>query len=145
MTSLNKAAAEIVLNRIQTPDGTILTSTHRHDFKTYTDANGQTYMVDGGLDYLRRNVVAPPHQYKELSVYDDAPFEIIRESFEWGTFGKDGKQPIRKIKLCEMSDAHIDAILNHRTTMMSLKPKYQDLFKREIGYRIDNNIVVEDE
>jgi hypothetical protein len=39
----------IVANRIRTPDGTILESKHRHDYVTYTDANGKQYMVDGGL------------------------------------------------------------------------------------------------
>ena len=45
-------------NRIRTPDGTILESMHRHDYVTYIDANGKEYMVDGGLDYLRRNIQA---------------------------------------------------------------------------------------
>jgi hypothetical protein len=43
---------------------------HRHDYVTYTDANGLDYMVDGGNDYLRRNVhtEAP---YEELTIYED--------------------------------------------------------------------------
>ena len=46
----------LILNRIKTPDGTILTSYNRHDYVSYEDANGLEYMVDGGLEYLRRNV-----------------------------------------------------------------------------------------
>jgi len=38
---------------LRTPDGTIIRSRHRHDYVTYTDANGKKYMIDGGLDYVR--------------------------------------------------------------------------------------------
>lgn len=73
---------KIVFNRIRTPDGTLLTSTHRHDFVAYLDANGCKYVVDGGLDYLRRSYPSdfPPD---ELSIYSDASFDVIRESVAW--------------------------------------------------------------
>ena len=102
--------ARIVANRIRTPDGTILESMHRHDYVTYTDANGKEYMVDGGLDYLRRNVHedAPA---EELSVYSDAPHSVIREVFKWGTRGIDGKQPLKFVVLKDMTTDHIEAIL----------------------------------
>ena len=68
---------QLILNRIQTPDGTILTSRSRHDYVTHTDKNGLVYMVDGGSDYQRVNVHhSAPHI--DLSVYDDSPFEEIR-------------------------------------------------------------------
>ena len=100
----------IVANRIRTPDGTILQSMHRHDYVTYVDKNGKEYMVDGGLDYLRRNVHddAPA---EELSVYSDAPHAEIREVFCWGTRGKDGKQPLKFVPLKSLTTDHIDAIL----------------------------------
>ena len=43
-----EAVRELVYNAIQTPDGTILRSRHRHDYVTHKDANGKTYMLDGG-------------------------------------------------------------------------------------------------
>ena len=106
--------ARIVSNRIRTPDGTILESMHRHDYRTYVDANGKEYMVDGGLDYLRRNVHddAP---YEELSVYDDALHVEIRNVFKWGTRGKDGKQPLTYVPLKDLTTEHIEAILETQT------------------------------
>ena len=101
---------KIVANRIRTPDGTILESMHRHDYVTYTDANGKEYMVDGGLDYLRR-IVHDDAPAEELSVYSDAPHSVIREVFKWGTRGKDGKQPLKFVVLKDMTTDHIEAIL----------------------------------
>lgn len=50
----------ILLNRIKTPDGTILTSYHRHDYKTYIDKSRLTFSVDGGTAYLKRSVGFSP-------------------------------------------------------------------------------------
>ena len=121
----------IVSNRIRTPDGTILESMHRHDYVTYTDANGKEYMVDGGLDYLRRNVHddAP---YEELSVYDDAPYALIREVFKWGTRGKDGKQPLMYVPLKDLTTEHIEAILETQT---HIQEHIRKIFLDELSFR----------
>jgi hypothetical protein len=121
--------ARIVANRIRTPDGTILESKHRHDYVTYTDANGKQYMVDGGLDYLRRNLHddAP---YTELSVYSDAPHAVIREVFKWGTRGKDGKQPLKFVVLKDMTTDHIEAILETQ----SLPDYMRKIFLDELDF-----------
>lgn len=105
----------LVANRIQTPDGTILHSYHRHDYKTHLDANGEVYMVDGGFSYLRRSVNKVPA--KDLSVWTSDPFEKIREALHWGTRGKDGNQPLRYIPLCEMETDHIKSCLNTQSHM----------------------------
>lgn len=85
---------KIILNRIQTPDGTILTSYHRHDYRTHCDEiTGETYMVDGGTGYLHRSVNNIPAT--DLTIHDDEPFEVLRHFAHWGTRGKDGKQPLR--------------------------------------------------
>ena len=121
----------IVANRIRTPDGTILQSYNRHDYKTYKDKNGHEYMVDGGNDYLRRNVVEEaPHE--ELSVYSDDPFEVIREAFSWGTRGKDGQQPLKYVALCNLETDHIQAILDTQT---HISETTRDILNKELEYR----------
>ena len=97
----------LIYNAIKTPDGTILESEHRHDYKAHTDANGLEYMVDGGLDYLRRST----NPAEELSLYDDQSHEVQRQYLKWGSYGKDGKQPLRRIKIADMETSHIEAVL----------------------------------
>lgn len=123
-------SANIVANRIRTPDGTILESMHRHDYVTYTDANGKEYMVDGGLDYLRRNAHddAP---YQELSVYADDPHALIRQVFKWGTRGKDGKQPLKYIPLKDLTNDHIKAILE---TQSQIRDYIRKIFLDELSF-----------
>jgi hypothetical protein len=123
--------ARIVSNRIRTPDGTILESRHRHDYVTYVDKNGKEYMVDGGLDYLRRNLHddAP---YEELSVYDDAPYALVREVFKWGTRGKDGKQPLKFVPLKDLTTEHIEAILD---TQSHIADYVRKIFISELNFR----------
>ncbi|MEZ8095520.1 hypothetical protein ACED51_15600 [Photobacterium swingsii] len=120
----------IVLNRIKTPDGTILISRHRHDYVTYVDKNGETYMVDGGMDYLKRNVNNPP--FEELSIYSDAPHENIRQGFYWGTRGKDGSQPVEFKPLKALDTEHIEAIIQTQTH----QPNWRvEIFKAELAFR----------
>ena len=121
---------QLVANKIRTPDGTILQSFHRHDYKTYVDQNGETYMVDGGLDYLRRNVTKVP--YQELSVTLSDPFEVIRETFHWGTRGKDGQQPLAWKALKDLDDDHIEAILD---TQHHISEWLRNLFELELEFR----------
>lgn len=44
---------KLIRNRLQTPDGKILESVHRHDYVSHRDDNGKLYFLDGGLDYAR--------------------------------------------------------------------------------------------
>ena len=130
--------SDIVYNAIRTPDGTILESTHRHDYKTYTDRNGEEYMVDGGCEYLRRNVCHVPAE--ELTIYSDAPIEQIREVFTWGTYGKDGKQPLKRVLLKDMSNSHLQNIIVNCTLSNSILK----IFQRELEYRFDVDIEILD-
>lgn len=52
----------IISSRLQTPDGTVLHSKHRHDYVTHTDANGKEYMLEEEelLDYYVTSYIIPP-------------------------------------------------------------------------------------
>jgi len=122
---------KIVANRIRTPDGTILESMHRHDYVTYIDTNGKEYMVDGGLDYMRR-VVHGDAPYEELSVYSNESHEKIRNAFRWGTRGKDGKQALTYVPLKDLTTEHIEAILDTQT---HIRDYIRQIFLDELSFR----------
>jgi hypothetical protein len=120
----------LVRNAIQTPDGTILVSRNRHDYQSHTDANGKTYVVDGGLDYVRASV----HEDQiSLAVYDTDEFWLVRESVEWGTYGKDGDQPLSYVKLSDMDTAHIEAVLE--TQQLFIRPVIRKAMELELEHR----------
>jgi len=130
----------LIRNAIRTPDGTVLESRTRHDYREHTDANSVTYMVDGGLDYIRRsmNVGHPP---EDLTVYLEDGHEKVREALTWGTYGKNGDQPLRQVKLSEMSNAHIQACLDTQPRMYA---QIRTAMEAELQYRKETNIVIED-
>ena len=129
----------IILNQIKTPDGTILKSMHRHDYVTYIDANGLTYMVDGGTDYLRRNIQENLDQaYEELTIYSDSPFETIRENFHRGGRGKDGTEPLTWVPMSEMSDEWLLACIKYNEDRGIGDSFASDMYKKELMYRQSN-------
>lgn len=122
----------IAVNMIQTPDGTVLQSKHRHDYVTHVDkTNGLTYMVDGGVEYLRRNF-HPNHPYKEMSLTEDADHMILREKVCWGTRGKDGQSPLKYISIASMDTEHIQAVLETQYQMSGVIRK---IMLNELNYR----------
>ena len=121
----------LLLNRIKTPDGTILTSYNRHDYLTHKDTiTKEVLMVDGGNDYVRRHVGT----YEELSVYDDGSHLTRRSAVHWGTRGKDGRQPLVYKPIKDLDFDHIEAILK---TQHQLSDFYKEIFKEELKYRFE--------
>ena len=133
----------IILNQIKTPDGTILRSMHRHDYVTYTDANGLEYMVDGGHDYLRR-ITHDEAPYEELTIYDDAPFEVIRENFHRGGRGKDGTEPLSWVPMSKMSDSWLHACITYNEDRGMGDYYATEMYRSELAYRLKNGISIED-
>ena len=133
----------IIINQIRTPDGTILRSMHRHDYVTYTDKNGLTYMVDGGTDYLRRNMHTDA-PYEELTIYDDAPFEIIRENYCRGGRGKNGDQPLTWVPISQMSDSWLAACIVYNEEREFGGGFANQMYKKEQTYRELHNIKIDE-
>jgi hypothetical protein len=124
----------MVCNALRTPDGTVIQSYNRHDYKTHVDANGNRYMIDGGIDYVRSSAWGD-EEY--LTVTTDDPFEIIRESFCWGTRGKDGTEPLQYRALSKLDTDHIQAILDTQT---QIPPWLFNIFETELQLR-DNTAI----
>ena len=122
--------ANLIKNAIKIWDGMILQSRHGWDYVDYVDSKGNFFTVDGGYNYLRRS--GDPSLYVDISVWDDAPFEVVRESFEWGSYGKDGKEPLHYIKLKDMTEEHIQNIFK---TQSNLKDHIRTLMEKELEFR----------
>ena len=129
-----KENKELVYNAIKTPDGTVLVSRHTHDFKVYEDKNGETYINDGGTDYLKRSVNKEP--FEDLALYTSDSIKKIREIADWGTYGKDGVNAILYQKIKDLSNAHLEAILNDCG-----EDVYKGIIKRELDYRLKYRLV----
>jgi len=121
----------ILRNAIQTPDGTILESRTRHDYREYKDANGLNYIVDGGLDYQRRSINkhAPA---TDLSLTEANTYSKLRKNVTWGTFGKLGDQPLSYIAIADMETEHLEAVLD---TQKNMYPQVRDLMQAELEQR----------
>ena len=123
---------QLIYNAIKTPDGTVLVSYHRHDYKTHIDDNKEKYMIDGGLEYIRTSVNKIPAE--SLAVYDDEPFTKIREFMHRGGRGTDGKQPLEYVKLSEMNDDWVKAVIKYEE---ELRPnnRFLKFYRQEKEYR----------
>ena len=138
----------IIYNAIQTPDGTIISSTHRHDYVTHEDKNGKTYGVDGGCEYLRR--IGDLSGCKDLSMYLEpwsAEFHVkAREVIKRGGRGKNGDQPLTWVPICEMNDGWVKATIeyNEERGMPVESNWFTELLAMELEYREMNLITIEE-
>ena len=123
---------QILRNALRTPDGTVLESKHTHDFVMHRDrVTDNNIGIDGGYAYLRR--IGSLAFCVDLSVTTKDDFELVRDAFTWGTYGKDGKQPRTEVKLKDMTTEHIQAILSHQQHIKG--SAVEQLFKQELLYR----------
>ena len=120
---------KLIKSSIRCPDGTILTSRHRHDYQAHLDKNGELYVNDGGIEYIRRSV--NKESFIDLSLYTTDSFEKLREGLEWATYGKKGDEELYYKPISNMSTNHINAVLLNCRVSDYLK----ELFEKEIAHR----------
>lgn len=87
-------------------------------------------MVDGGLEYLRRSCNTIPAE--ELSAYLEDGHEVVREVATWGSYGKNGDEPLKYILMKDMTEEHIQNCLNNCYRM---HPHYREAFENELQWR----------
>ena len=131
----------LVANRIQTPDGTILWSRFGHDYVEYQDENGEYYMLDGGPDTLSWRSSVNNVPAKSMQVYSDAPFEEIRKVMLRGTFTIERDRIW--VPLCRMNNLHLIGVLDYNENM-GIHSRYDQFIEKEIEYRKEHNIHIED-
>lgn len=122
---------KVLVSGMICPDGTVLYSRHRHDYKEHVDAiTGEWMMIDGGVDYVKSSVNNIRAEY--ISLTTESPHMEIREHFGWGSYGKDGTEPLHEILLKDMEDSHIEAVLR---TQSHISPHITKLFEDELIFR----------
>lgn len=117
----------------------VITSYYGHD---YTGCSCGAIAVDGGANYLKR--VGEPKDIKELSIYDDAPFEVIRENFHRGGRGKDGTQPLTWTPMDKMSNGWLENCITYNENGGQGNSFANKMYKKELEYRKEKNIFIEE-
>ena len=115
--------------------GETLVSFHTHDYKTCSCENET--MVDGGLSYGRYGG-KDLDKVKTNYVYDDEPFEKIREVVCRGGRGIDGKQPLKYVLLKDIDDEWLGAIIDYEEQYRP-NNKYLPIYYKELNYRNGKN------
>jgi hypothetical protein len=96
-------------------------------------------MVDGGTAYLRYGA-KDMSKIKIFAVYADDDFETVRKYATRGGRGKDGTQPLSWIAICDMTDDHLEAVLDYGGADWHL-----ELIKKEIQYRKEHGISIKED
>lgn len=122
----------LVYSAIKCPDGTILESKHVHDYVTHLDKNQETYILDGGTDYIRRSVNIV--EAEDLSLYSDAPHEQIREKISRGSRGKSGREELKYILLKDIDEEYLQAIIDYEE-LNRPNNKYLPIYRAEQKFR----------
>ena len=132
---------QIILNRVQCREcGEVLTSYHRHDYKTCGCTNET--MVDGGNEYQRYGGLNLDLVDTSSTIYLSDDHEMNRSAAHWGNRGKDGKSPLSYKSIADMSNTHLANILKDLGGRIA--PWLENIIIEELTYRIINSITIDD-
>ena len=132
---------QIILNRVQCREcGEVLTSYHRHDYKTCGCTNET--MVDGGTDYQRYGGLNLDLVDTSSTIYLSDDHEMNRSAAHWGNRGKDGRSPLSYKSIADMSNTHIDNIIKDMGG--KIIPWMEEIMVTEQLYRFTNKITIDD-
>ena len=95
--------------------------------------------VDGGAEYFGR--IGDTSDCEDLSITDKTPTSEIRNKFHWGSYGVNGDEPLQMRRLSELSNSHIQAILEN--VFKNKKSTFKSWFEMELSYRKENDIEIE--
>jgi hypothetical protein len=138
---IDTSEQKILLNAIKTPDGTFLSSRHRHDYVTHTDAKtGKIYGVDGGADYFR--MTGDTQDCEDCTITTQTSFDVVRTRFHWGSYGKNGDKQKTERRLKEISNSHLEAILTNINFPSG--SHFKKFFEMEKEYRKKENIFIDE-
>jgi hypothetical protein len=113
--------------------GDVLISRHRHDY-VMCGCDNKT-MLDGGTEYQRFG--GKVLKYVDLSgtIYLSDGFEKCRTAPIWGSYGKDGTEPVKYMSVAEMDTEHLGAVIKEMGPRIE---KWRlDLMKQELEDRIN--------
>lgn len=114
---------KIIQNAVEV-DGIIYRSSSVHDFVELPDGRA----IDGGHDYLKR--VGMFESDEDLSLTTESSWPEIYEKLTWGTYGIDGRSPLRWVRIRDMSISHIRNVLN----MFDESPRLSKQVKKTLHY-----------
>jgi hypothetical protein len=118
---------ELIVSRIKTPDGTILTSKSVHDYVSHEDTNGEFYFLDGGIEYQRMTVNT--QQAEDLSLFTDDPFEEIRNALYIYNRNLGDWQLLK-----DLDQTLLQNLLENKKRA-NKNDKYAQMYQKEIEYR----------
>jgi hypothetical protein len=136
------------INYIENKDGTKLFSFYRHDYKEYTDKEGNFMMIDGGMDYIRYSVDEENSWLNEAEISD--VIQDIREQYKWGRNYDKNMNKLLKTEYILLKDLDTEHIFNIITYILNKIPKiinYNnkmtiEIFVEELKYRYSQGKII---